>query len=71
MNKEIFLKKILSYFPYLNKIIRKIYSKYKYSSYFIPLDKEFSYKDVLKSKIFRLDLENFNNLKEKYDYFFI
>ena len=50
MNRVIFLKKILSYVPYLNKIIRKIYSNYKYSSYFIPLDKHFSYKEVLKSK---------------------
>ena len=71
MNRVIFLKKILSYVPYLNKIIRKIYSNYKYSSYFIPLDKHFSYKEVLKSKIYGLNLENFNKLKEKYDYFFI
>ena len=71
MNKKNFLKKILSYIPFLNKIIRKIYSRYKYSSCFIPINEQFSYEEVLKSKIYRLDLENFNKLKENYDYFFI
>ena len=71
MNRKNFLKKTLSYIPFLNKIVRKIYSRYKYSSYFIPISEQLSYEEVLKSKIYRLDLENFNKLKEKYDYFFI
>ena len=67
MNRKNFLKKTLSYIPFLNKIVRKIYSRYKYSTYFIPISEQLSYEEVLKNKIYRLDFENFNKLKEKYE----
>ena len=50
-NDKIFLKKILSYFPLLNKIVRKIYYKLNYGTYFIPINLNDSIDLILKKKI--------------------
>ena len=39
---KFFLKKILSYFPLLNKIIRNIYNYHRDVTYFMPLEKNIS-----------------------------
>ena len=38
---KFFLKKILSNFPFLNRVIRNIYNNYRDVTYFIPLEKIF------------------------------
>jgi SAM-dependent methyltransferase len=68
---KIFLKKILSYIPFLNKFIRKIYYRNKYGTFFIPVDFKFSNYQILKNKTYRLNLENFNKFKKKFNYFLI
>ena len=65
---KIFLKKILSYIPFLNKFIRKIYYRNKYGTFFIPVDFKFSNYKILKNKTYRLNLENFNKFKKKLDF---
>jgi hypothetical protein len=68
---KIFLKKILSYIPFLNKFIKKIYYKKKYGTIFIPINFKFSNDQILKDKTYELNLENFDKLKKKFDYFLI
>ena len=68
---KIFLKKLLSYIPFLNKFIRKIYNKNKYGAILIPIDFKFSNDQILKNKIYKLNLENFNTLKKKFNFFLI
>ena len=66
---KIFLKKLLSYIPFLNKFIRKIYNKNKYGAIFIPIDFKFSNDQILKNKTYKLNLENFNTLKKQFNFF--
>ena len=68
---KIFLKKLLSYIPFLNKFIRKIYNKNKYGAIFIPIDFKFSNDQILKNKTYKLNLENFNALKKQFNFFLI
>lgn len=70
-NKYTFLKKIISYFPSLDKFIRKIYNKYKYGTFFIPLDIESSTEQILRNKPYRLNDKNFQKFKHQYKYFLI
>ena len=68
---KIFLKKLLSNIPFLNKFIRKIYNKNKYGAIFIPIDFKFSNDQILKNKTYKLNLENFNALKKQFNFFLI
>ena len=70
-NKFLFIKKIISYFPFINKTLRKIYYNYIFGVFFIPIKLDFSSDQILKAKVFRLNLSNFNKLKINYDYFLI
>jgi len=70
-NKYIFIKKILSYFPFFDRIIRKIYKKYYYGTFFIPLNLDANVEETLKSKSFRLNDKNFEKFKKKYNYFLV
>jgi SAM-dependent methyltransferase len=70
-NKFLFLKKIISYFPFLNKFLRKIYYHYSFGVFFVPIKLDVSSNKILKSKVLRLNSSNFNNLKINYDYFLI
>ncbi len=70
-NKLVIIKKIISYFPLINKLIRKIYNNFYYGVYFMPIKLDFSYDQIIKRKISRLNLDNFNRFKENYDYFII
>ena len=70
-NKFLFIKKIISYFPFINKNLRKIYYNYSFGVFFIPIKLDFSSDQILKAKVLRLNLSNFNNLKINYDYFLI
>ena len=70
-NKFLFVKKVISYFPFINKILRKIYYNYNFGVFFIPIKLDFSSNQILKTKVFRLNFSNFNNLKINYDYFLI
>ena len=54
-NKFKFLKKILSYFPFIDRIIRKIYKDYNYGTFFIPISLDASVEEILKSKSFKLN----------------
>lgn len=70
-NKKIFLKKILSYLPFLNKIVRKIYYNYTSGPFFIPLHLENNVNEILKRKCFKLNNKNFEKFKDKFKYFLI
>ena len=70
-NKFLFIKKIISYFPFINKTLRKIYYNYSFGVFFIPIKLDFSSDQILKAKVLRLNISNFNNLKINYDYFLI
>ena len=70
-NKYLFIKKIISYFPFFNKIIRKIYYNYSFVTSFIPVKLDFSSDQILKKKVLRLNLSNFNNLKKNFKYFLV
>ena len=50
-NNKFFLKKILSYIPFLDRFIRKIYYNYKYNTLIIPLDFQHSEKKISGSKL--------------------
>tara|TARA_Y100000591_G_scaffold197029_1_gene170520 strand:- start:1309 stop:2424 length:1116 start_codon:yes stop_codon:yes gene_type:complete len=69
--KKIFLKKILSYFPFFEKIIRKIYNNFVYGTFFIPLNLDSNIEKTLHSKYFKLNNKNFKRFKNKYNYFLI
>ena len=68
---KFFLKKILSYFPLLNKIIRNIYNYHRDVTYFMPLEKNISAEENINKKLYRLNLKNFNKLKIDNEYFLI
>ena len=70
-NKFLFLKKIISYFPFINKTLRKIYYYYSFGVFLIPIKLNLSSDQIIKTKTLRLNLSNFNNLKINYDYFLI
>ena len=70
-NNKFFLKKILSYIPFLDRFIRKIYYSYKYNTVIIPLDFQQSEKEILKTDAYKLDVRNFEKLKKNYNYFLI
>ena len=70
-NKFLFIKKLISYFPFINKTLRKIYYNYSFGVFFIPIKLDFSSDQILKAKVLRLNLSNFNDLKINYDYFLI
>ena len=71
INNRTFLKKALSHIPFLNKFIRKIYFSFRNVTYFIPFDPEKNINDIDKNKIYRLNFNNFNKLKEKNEFFLI
>ena len=68
-NKKIILKKILSFFPYFDYLIRKFYTLYNYESFFIPLD--LKNENILNNKCYRLNNKNFNKYNNRYKYFLI
>ena len=70
-NKKIFLKKLISYFPPLERIARKIYNKFNYGVFFIPLNLDSEINQILTGKIYRLNNKNFQRFKNNYEYFFI
>jgi SAM-dependent methyltransferase len=70
-NNKFFLKKILSYIPFLDRFIRKIYYNYKYNTLIIPLDFQHSEKKILKTDAYKLNVKNFEKLKKNYNYFLI
>ena len=70
-NKYKFLKKILSYFPLFDRIIRKIYNDYNYGTFFIPINLDADVEEILKSKSFKLNNKNFEKFKKKNNYFLI
>ncbi len=71
INKIVFFKKILSYFPFLNKYARKIYYNFKSGTYFIPFRKDENSKKIILSKIYKFNLENFEKFKNDNDLFLI
>ena len=68
---KFFLKKILTHFPLLNKIIRNIYNYHRDVTYFMPLEKNISAEENINKKLYRLNLKNFNKLKIDNEYFLI
>ena len=72
MNKKnIFLKKLISYFPYIERVVRRIYNKLTYGTFFIPIDLESEINQILSKKTYKLNNKNFLKFKNKYEYFFI
>ena len=71
IKNKYFIKKLISYVPYLNKLIRKFYFHFKDIAYFIPLNFEEKIDDVIKRKVYRLNLENFKKLEKKNKYFLV
>tara|TARA_B100001057_G_scaffold33526_1_gene30430 strand:+ start:648 stop:1760 length:1113 start_codon:yes stop_codon:yes gene_type:complete len=70
-NKKIILKKILSYFPVIDQLVRKIFNYYTQGTYFIPLSSDLKIDKIFKSKFYKLNNKNFENLKKNHDYFLI
>ena len=70
-NKKIFLKKIISYFPPINRIVRKFYNKLRYGVFFIPVNFNDDIKQILTKKSYRLNNKNFQRFKKNYEYFLI
>lgn len=70
-NKKILLKKILSYFPYVDRIVRKIFNRYFYGTFFIPLNLDQSSEKILQSKSYKLNKYNYEKFKKKYNFFLI
>ncbi len=71
INNKTFFKKVLSHIPFLDKFIRKIYFSYRDITYFVPFKLERKIEDIVKNKIYRLNLNNFNKLKENNEFFLI
>ena len=70
-NKKIFLKKLFSYFPPIERIVRKFYNKFMYGVFFIPVNLDTKINQILIRKAFRLNKKNFQRFKNNYEYFFI
>ena len=70
-NNKIFLKKLLSFVPYLNKFIRKVYYNINNGTFFIPLDLKILDQEKSKRKIYRLNLKNFLRFENKYSHFLV
>ena len=70
-NNKIFLKKLLSFVPSLNKFIRKIYYNINNGIFFIPVDLETFNQRNLKKNIYRLNFKNFLRFEKKYSYFLL
>ena len=70
-NKKEIFKIFLSYFPFIYKFFQKIYRRYKYSVFFIPLKLNSNIKIIIKSKPFRLTFKNFNMYKKDNSHFLI
>jgi SAM-dependent methyltransferase len=70
-NKKILLKKVLSYFPYIDRILRNIFNKYFNGSFIIPLNLDQSPEKILQSKSYKLNRYNYEKLKKKYNFFLI
>ncbi len=70
-NKFLFIKKLISYIPLLNKIVRKLYKSHTQKIFFIPISLDYSFEKIKKSKISKLNQKNFNNKKIGFDFFLI
>ena len=70
-NKKIFLKKLISYFPPIDRIIRKFYNKINYGVYFVPFNLDSGINLILSRKAYRLNNKNFQRFKNDNQYFFI
>ena len=72
MNKKnIFLKKLISYFPSIERVARRVYNKFTYGTFFIPINLESEINQILSKKTYKLNNKNFYKFKNKYEYFFI
>ena len=65
------LKKILSFFPFFNNLVRKIYKNLVNVVYFIPFKKGDNSKKIISSKCYRFNFQNFEKLKKNNDLFLI
>ncbi len=70
-NKKILLKKALSYFPYVDQILRKIFNKYFNGSFIIPFNLNQSPEKILQSKSYKLNKYNYEKLKKNNNFFLI
>ncbi len=70
-NRKTLLKIFLSYFPFFDRFIRKIYNSYTVGTFFIPLKLETDIEKILKHKCIKLNNKNFEEYKNKYNYFLI
>lgn len=71
INNKIFLKKILSCIPPLNKLVRKIYFRFKDTTFFIPIDLNADISKIEENKIYRLNYKNFKKFNNSFNYFLI
>ena len=71
IKNKYFIKKLISYVPYLNKLIRKFYFNFKDIAYFIPFNFEEKIDDIIKRRVYRLNLENFKKLEKNNKYFLV
>tara|TARA_Y100000389_G_C17437922_1_gene506708 strand:+ start:446 stop:1564 length:1119 start_codon:yes stop_codon:yes gene_type:complete len=71
ITNKIFIKKLLSFFPFLNKFIRKIYYNIYYGTFFIPLDLRSLNHLALNKNIYRLNYKNFTKFEKEFSYFLI
>lgn len=69
--KTLFLKKFLSFIPFLNNFVRKIYKNFTSVVYFIPFTKDENYKKIISGRRYKLNLKNFEKFKKRNDFFLI
>ena len=66
-----YLKKIISFNPFIYNFIKKYYLKFKGNIFFIPMNIEYFKYKITKQKYFSFTESNLNRFKNRYDYFLI
>lgn len=64
-------KKILSHFPLLYRIIKKLYLSYKKNVFFIPISENDLKNENISKKFYPLNFNNFQKFRDKFKYFLI
>ena len=66
-----YLKKIISFSPFIYNFIKKYYLRFKNNIFFIPINIEDFKCDITKQKYFNLTEQNLSQFKNQYNYFLI
>ena len=70
-NEKIFLKRLLSQIPFLDRFVRKIYYKFNHNTFFIPINLYDDVNKIFDSKAYSLNQENLAKQSKRFDFFLI